>query len=52
MGEFVGRAVEDTDFLGEIDRDPHILAAIAANAAAAVAEQWEEDRSWPLQDVP
>lgn len=49
MGEFVGRAVEDTDFLGEIDRDPHIL---AANAAAAVAEQWEEDRSWPLQDVP
>ena len=33
LGELVARAVEDTDFLGDIDRDPHILAAVAASAA-------------------
>jgi hypothetical protein len=52
LGELVGRAVEDTDFLGDIDRDPHILAAVAANAADSAAEQWEEEHGWLLLGVP
>ena len=52
LGELVGRAVEDTDFLGDIDRDPHILAAVAANAAEAAEELWEEEHGWPLHGVP
>lgn len=52
LGELVGRAVEDTDFLGDIDRDPHILAAVAANAAEAAKGLWEEEHGWPLHGVP
>jgi hypothetical protein len=52
LGELVGRAVGGTDFLGDIDRDPHILAAVAANAAEAAQELWEEDNGWPLYGVP
>jgi hypothetical protein len=51
-GELVGRAVEDTDFLGDIDRDPHNLVAVAANAAEAAGELWEEEHYWPLHGVP
>jgi len=52
LGELMGGAVEGTDFLGDIDRDPQVLAAVAANAADVAAEQWEEDHGWPLQGVP
>ena len=52
LGELVGRAVDDTDFLGDIDRDPHILAAVAANAAEAAEELWEEEHGWSPHSVP
>jgi hypothetical protein len=52
LGELIGCAIGDTDFLGDINRDPHILVAVAANSANAAAEQWEDDHSWPLQGVP
>ena len=52
LGELVGRAVEDTDFLGDINRDPQILAAVAANAAETAEELWEEEHGWPPHSVP
>jgi hypothetical protein len=52
LGELVGSAVQGTDFLGDIDRDPHILAAVAANATEAAVELWEEEHGWPLHGVP
>jgi hypothetical protein len=52
LSELVGRAVEDTDLLGDIDRDPHILATVAASAADAAAEQWGDDHGWRPQGVP
>ena len=52
LGELMRRAVEGTDFLGDVDSDPQILAVAAANAAGGAAEQWEEDQGWPLQGVP
>ena len=52
LGELMRHAVEGTDFLGDIDRDPQVLAVVAANAADVAAEQWEEDQGWPLQGVP
>ena len=53
LGELVGSVVEGTDFLGDIDidRDPHVLAAVAANAAEAARELWEEEHGWPLHGV-
>jgi hypothetical protein len=51
-GELMGRAVEDTDFLGDIDRGPHILATVAATAAEAAEELWEEEHGWPQYGVP
>jgi hypothetical protein len=51
VGELMGRTVQNTDFLGDFDRDRHILAAVTAVAEAAEARR-EEEHACPQYGVP